>query len=97
MLGLEWNVRVSAARNPDAVAKMAAVFLSYRQSRDFTAYDAAEFAERTKRSASRLILLSPVEMSYARSRRPYSSTSSWRVIRVTIETCSSRPLVRVRR
>ncbi len=40
VLGLEWNVRVSAARNPDAVAKMAAVFTSYWESRDFTAYDA---------------------------------------------------------
>jgi HKD family nuclease len=29
VLGLEWNVRVSAVRNPDAVVKMAAVFASY--------------------------------------------------------------------
>ena len=63
VLGLEWNVRVSAARNPDAVAKMAAVFLSYWQSRDFTAYDAAEFAERTQEVAPHdQILLSPVEI-----------------------------------
>ena len=41
VLGLEWNVRVSAARNPDAVAKMAAVFTSYWESRDFAPYDAA--------------------------------------------------------
>ena len=46
--GLEWNVRVSGARNPDAVAKMGAVFASYWASRDFVAYDADEFARRTE-------------------------------------------------
>ena len=44
--GLEWNVRVSAVRNPDAVAKIAAVFASYWESRDFTPYDREEFARR---------------------------------------------------
>ena len=44
VLGLEWNVRVSAVRNPDAVAKMAAVFTSYWESRDFVPYDPAEFS-----------------------------------------------------
>ena len=37
--GLEWNVRVSGARNPDVVEKMAAVFESYWTSGDFVAYD----------------------------------------------------------
>jgi len=61
--GVAWNVRVSAARNPDAVAKMAAVFTSYWASRDFAPYDAAEFAQRTKEpSAADLTLLSPVEV-----------------------------------
>ena len=63
VLGLEWNVRVSAARNPDAVAKMAAVFTSYWESRDFAAYDAAEFGRRTQvLAAEDLTLLSPVEI-----------------------------------
>ena len=35
--GLEWNVRLSGARNPDVVAKMAAVFDSYWASSDFVA------------------------------------------------------------
>jgi superfamily II DNA or RNA helicase len=63
VLGLEWNVRVSAARNPDAVAKMAAVFTSYWESRDFAPYDAAEFERRTEALATDAItLLSPVEV-----------------------------------
>jgi superfamily II DNA or RNA helicase/HKD family nuclease len=63
VLGLEWNVRVSGARNPDAVAKMAAVFTSYWESRDFAAYASAEFARRTQAlPASDATLLSPVEI-----------------------------------
>jgi superfamily II DNA or RNA helicase/HKD family nuclease len=63
VLGLEWNVRVSAARNPDAVAKMAAVFTSYWESRDFAAYDAAEFARRTESFApADITLLGPIEL-----------------------------------
>ena len=41
--GLEWNVRVSSARNPDVISKFAAVFESYWQSNDFVAYDNEEF------------------------------------------------------
>ena len=63
VLGLEWNVRVSAARNPDAVAKMEAVFTSYWESRDFAPYDAAEFERRTQViRADDLALLSPLEI-----------------------------------
>ena len=63
VLGLEWNVRVSAARNPDAVAKMAAVFTSYWENRDFAPYDAAEFERRTRAARTdELTLLSPVEI-----------------------------------
>jgi superfamily II DNA or RNA helicase/HKD family nuclease len=63
VLGLEWNVRVSAARNSDAIAKMAAVFTSYWASRDFSPYEAAEFARRTKViAADDAVLLSPVEI-----------------------------------
>jgi superfamily II DNA or RNA helicase/HKD family nuclease len=45
--GLEWNVRVSGVRNPDVVAKMAAVFESYWASGDFVAFGHDEFRERT--------------------------------------------------
>ena len=38
--GLEWNVRVSGARNPDVVDKVAAVFESYWNGGDFIPYDA---------------------------------------------------------
>ena len=44
--GLEWNVRVSGARNPDVIDKVAAVFESYWNSGDFVPYDADEFAAR---------------------------------------------------
>jgi HKD family nuclease len=43
--GLEWNVRVSGLRNPDVVAKMAAVFESYWESGDFLPYDPVVFRE----------------------------------------------------
>jgi len=46
--GLEWNVRVSGARNPDVIAKMRAVFDAYWEGGDFLPFDADEFLERTK-------------------------------------------------
>jgi HKD family nuclease len=61
--GLEWNVRLSGVRNPDAVAKMKAVFDSYWQSHEFVNYDADEFAERTRVApTSGFPFLSPVEI-----------------------------------
>lgn len=61
--GLEWNVRLSGARNPDAIAKMAAVFTSYWASRDFVPYDPEEFRARTAVDATgHELLLSPVEV-----------------------------------
>ena len=63
VVGLEWNVRVSAIRNADAVAKMAAVFTSYWENRDFAVYEPEEFAERTQVTpGADLPLLSPVEI-----------------------------------
>jgi len=63
VLGLEWNVRVSAVRNLDAVAKMAAVFTSYWESKDFSAYEAAEFARRAEAlETGDDTLLSPIEL-----------------------------------
>jgi superfamily II DNA or RNA helicase len=61
--GLEWNVRVSKARNAPVVDKVAAVFESYWKSPDFFAYDADQFLEQTQneRHGSEL-LLSPIEL-----------------------------------
>ena len=44
--GLEWNVRVSGARNRGVVEKMAAVFDAYWESQDFEPYDRTTFLER---------------------------------------------------
>jgi superfamily II DNA or RNA helicase/HKD family nuclease len=64
--GMEWNVRVSAARNPDVISKIQAVFESYWQGGDFVAYLAAEFAEALKRMQGSdhpdMVILSPVEI-----------------------------------
>jgi len=62
--GLEWNVRVSGARNPDVIEKVEAVFESYWNSGDFVPYDKVEFLDRTERSrdAGPRVMLSPVEL-----------------------------------
>lgn len=51
--GLEWNVRVSGARNADVIEKMAAVFDSYWNSGDFEAFDRADFRKRQRIVASK--------------------------------------------
>ena len=62
--GLEWNVRMSGARNPAVIEKVAAVFESYWNSDEFKTYDAQAFAESlaagSRRSAT--TLLSPIEV-----------------------------------
>lgn len=62
--GLEWNVRVSGARNPDVIAKVAAVFESYWQQPDFKPYDPEEFRKRLTNGtdARATISLSPTEL-----------------------------------
>ncbi|MGI9022273.1 MAG: DEAD/DEAH box helicase family protein, partial [Acidimicrobiales bacterium] len=61
--GQEWNVRISGARNPDAVAKMAAVFTSYWAGGHFVAYDADEFRRRTLvEDRGPGLILSPIEI-----------------------------------
>lgn len=61
--GLEWNVRVSAARNPDVVEKVAAVFESYWNNGDFREYDASEFAAAVSRQGREdQVVLSPLEV-----------------------------------
>jgi len=59
--GLEWNVRISGARNGSVVEKMAAVFEAYWESGDFKAFDAEEFEERTQQEpSSESSVMSPV-------------------------------------
>jgi HKD family nuclease len=62
--GLEWNVRVSGARNKSVVDKIAAVFESYWQQSDFEPYDADRFAEKARARArtDAALILSPVEI-----------------------------------
>jgi superfamily II DNA or RNA helicase len=62
--GLEWNVRVSGARNPDVIEKVAAVFESYWNSGDFVAYDQQEFLARTEDSTrtGTSVVLFPTEL-----------------------------------
>ncbi|MCY1061834.1 DUF3427 domain-containing protein [Nannocystis sp. SCPEA4] len=64
LTGLEWNLRVSGARNPDVVARVAAVFETYWNSGDFVPYDPAEFAEEHERTIAvgPTLLLSPIEL-----------------------------------
>ena len=64
--GLEWNVRASAARNSDVVAKFGAVFDSYWESGDFVSYDPRQFEEEQGRAGRSdtgpLVILSPIEL-----------------------------------
>jgi superfamily II DNA or RNA helicase/HKD family nuclease len=62
--GLEWNVRVSGARNPDVLRQMEAIFESYWNGQDFKDYDPVEFRERvdTSRPGGITITLAPTEI-----------------------------------
>jgi len=62
--GLEWNVRISGARNPDVVDKVAAVFDAYWHGGGFVPYDRADFVERTRAAedSGPRTILSPVEI-----------------------------------
>jgi superfamily II DNA or RNA helicase/HKD family nuclease len=66
VVGMEWNVRVSGARNLDVIDKIEAVFESYWQGGDFLSYDAVEFQtalDRARRLDGRDVqMLSPVEI-----------------------------------
>ena len=52
VVGLEWNVRVSGARNAGVIDKVSAVFESYWNNADFRPYEREEFLERTKEEPS---------------------------------------------
>lgn len=61
--GLEWNVRVSGARNPDVIDKFAAVFDSYWSGDEFRSFDPDEFRELTQSApGGPRVYLSPVEV-----------------------------------
>jgi HKD family nuclease len=64
--GLEWNVRASAARNPDIVDKFKAVFDSYWEAGDFVPYNADQFDEEQARTGRTddgpTVILSPIEL-----------------------------------
>jgi superfamily II DNA or RNA helicase/HKD family nuclease len=64
--GLEWNVRVSTARNPDVIAKFGAVFESYWLGGDFVPYDPEQFDAERERAApldrGPHVILSPIEL-----------------------------------
>lgn len=62
--GLEWNVRVSGARNPEVLAKVSAVFDAYWESGDFVEYDPDTFDRAVGTQTSRLTTaLSPIEIT----------------------------------
>lgn len=65
--GLEWNVRVSSARNRDVIEKVNATFASYWENQDFRPYDAEEFERHAPREAGDgpKVFLSPIEVRLA--------------------------------
>ena len=61
--GLEWNVRVSEARNRAVIEKLSAVFESYWQQPDFEPYDRDRFNDATSHERPALTLhLPPTEI-----------------------------------
>jgi superfamily II DNA or RNA helicase len=64
--GLEWNIRVSGAHNPDVLTKFVAVYESYWQSNDFLEYDRQQFIEeglrQDKHDADGVIILPGIEL-----------------------------------
>lgn len=61
--GLEWNVRVAGARNPDVIEKFSAVFESYWRADDFRRFDPDEYRALTRDDdRGPKIFLSPVEL-----------------------------------
>ncbi|HKU39008.1 MAG TPA: DEAD/DEAH box helicase family protein, partial [Polyangiales bacterium] len=60
--GLEWNMRVSGARNPDVIDKFRAVFDSYWESGDFISYEREQFAAQVQARPDLELVLSPIEI-----------------------------------
>lgn len=57
--GLDWNMRVSGARNPDVLAKIQAVFDSYWAGADFVQYEREQFERFTQQVATSPSLILP--------------------------------------
>ncbi len=81
--GLEWNIRASAARNPDILAKFEAVFESYWQSADFVPYDPDRFDEETARAGRSRHRTPRHPQSYRASPRTVPRTSARADLAVT--------------
>ena len=60
--GLEWNVRVSGARNRAVIEKISAVFESYWQQADFEQYDRERLLASREPRRGRDISISPIEI-----------------------------------
>lgn len=61
--GLEWNVRVSGARNRTVIEKIAAVFDSYWEQTEFEPFESKRFTEALKNDRSTsAVTLSPIEI-----------------------------------
>lgn len=62
--GLEWNVRVSGARNPDVINKIDAVFETYWNVGDFVPFDEEQFAQNVGAGVGSgpQVIFSPVEI-----------------------------------
>jgi superfamily II DNA or RNA helicase/HKD family nuclease len=62
--GLEWNVRVSGARNPGVIDKVTAVFESYWHNPDFRPYDREEFLNHAEAQtdSQATVFLSPTDL-----------------------------------
>jgi superfamily II DNA or RNA helicase/HKD family nuclease len=61
--GLEWNVRVSGARNPDVIRQVTAMFEAYRNSGDFLPYDRDQFrACAVAANSGPEVMLSPLQI-----------------------------------
>ena len=96
--GLEWNVRLSGIRNPDALAKIAAVFDSYWESSDFVPYDPEEFRANRDRGSAQ----GRVASARSRSNSARSKSDLLELLTVSREqghraTCSSLQPVQGRR
>ncbi len=64
--GIEWNVRASAARNPDVISKFGAVFDSYWAGGEYRTYDPEQFEDEQRRAgrtdSGPQVILSPIEL-----------------------------------
>jgi superfamily II DNA or RNA helicase len=62
--GLEWNVRISGARNPDVQRQVEAIYESYWNGQEFKLYDPDEFRQKSEASCKGgiTITLAPTEI-----------------------------------